>query len=202
MFSPYIALYYCHGAYFMALSIDKPRLYKIQYYCNEMSVQNTTHNNHVTHTWHKKWISDVWSSGRRFKQQDITCHFNPSPSKCALTYRCSHLKILPLNLSLNWKLTKPTTWFDSWVSTSFEQVVLVLHQWPGRTRYISVIAAGWFCEKSGWIGKVEDVKPVPLKHKRVSTGNHFEEEDFYPDELWNKRVLSGLIHLGPDIIWF
>ena len=24
----------------------------------------------------------------------------------------------------------------------------------------SVMAADWFCEKSGWIGKVEDVKPV------------------------------------------
>jgi hypothetical protein len=22
------------------------------------------------------------------------------------------------------------------------------------------MAAGWFCEKSGWIGKVEDVKPL------------------------------------------
>ena len=66
----------------------------------------------------------------------------------------------------------------------------------------SVIAAGWFCEKSGWIGKVEDVKPVLLKKNRISTGNHFEEEDFYPDELWNRRISSGLIHLEPDIIWF
>ena len=24
----------------------------------------------------------------------------------------------------------------------------------------SVMAAGWFCEKPGWIGKEEDVKPV------------------------------------------
>ena len=47
----------------------------------------------------------------------------------------------------------------------------------------SVMATGWFCEKSGWIGKVEDVKPVLLKKNRISTGNHFEEEDFYPDEL-------------------
>ena len=44
------------------------------------------------------------------------------------------------------------------------------------------MAAGWFCEKSGRIGKVEDVKPV-LKKNRISAGNHFEEEDFYPDEL-------------------
>jgi hypothetical protein len=51
----------------------------------------------------------------------------------------------------------------------------------------SVMAAGWFCEKSGWIWKVEDVKPVLLKKKRISTGNHFEEEDFHPDELWNRR---------------
>jgi hypothetical protein len=29
---------------------------------------------------------------------------------------------------------------------------------------------------------MEDVKPVLLKTKWISTGNHFEE-DFYPDEL-------------------
>ena len=29
----------------------------------------------------------------------------------------------------------------------------------------SVMAAGRFCEKSGWIGKVEDVKPVLLKKR-------------------------------------
>ena len=38
--------------------------------------------------------------------------------------------------------------------------------------------------------------------KRISTGNHFEEEDFYPDELWNRWISSGLIHWGSDIIWF
>jgi hypothetical protein len=36
---------------------------------------------------------------------------------------------------------------------------------------------------SGGIGKVEDVKLVLLKRKRISIFNHFEEEDFYPDEL-------------------
>ena len=46
----------------------------------------------------------------------------------------------------------------------------------------SVFSVGWFCEKSGWIGKVEDVK----EKKRISTDNHFEEEDIYPDELWNR----------------
>jgi hypothetical protein len=31
---------------------------------------------------------------------------------------------------------------------------------------------------------VEDVKPVLSKKKnRIPIGNHFEEEDFYPDEL-------------------
>jgi hypothetical protein len=45
------------------------------------------------------------------------------------------------------------------------------------------MAAGWFCEKSSWIGKVEDVKPELFKKKWISTGNHFEEEDFYADEL-------------------
>ena len=53
----------------------------------------------------------------------------------------------------------------------------VLHGEP----VFSVMAAGWFCEKSGWIGKLEDVKPVLSKiKKRISTGNHFEMEDFYP----------------------
>ena len=64
------------------------------------------------------------------------------------------------------------------------------------------MAAGWFCEKSGRIGKVEDVKSVFKKKKQISTGNRFKEEDFYPDELWNRRISSGSIHLGPDIIWF
>jgi hypothetical protein len=45
----------------------------------------------------------------------------------------------------------------------------------------SVMAAGWFCEKSGGIGEVEDVKPVLLETKWISTSNHFEEEDFHPD---------------------
>jgi hypothetical protein len=30
---------------------------------------------------------------------------------------------------------------------------------------------------------VEDVKPELLTKKQISTGNHFEEEDFNPDEL-------------------
>jgi hypothetical protein len=29
----------------------------------------------------------------------------------------------------------------------------------------SVMAAGWFCEKSGPIGKVEDVKPVLFRKR-------------------------------------
>jgi hypothetical protein len=65
----------------------------------------------------------------------------------------------------------------------------------------SVMVAGWFCEKSGWIGKVEDVKPALLKKQRISTGNHFEEEDFYLDELWNRKISSSLVHLGLEIIW-
>ena len=63
------------------------------------------------------------------------------------------------------------------------------------------MTAGWFYENFGWIGKVEDVKLV-LKKKRISTGNHFEEEEFYPYELWNMRISFNLIHLGPNIIWF
>jgi hypothetical protein len=30
---------------------------------------------------------------------------------------------------------------------------------------------------------VKDVKPVLLKKDQISSGNHFEEEDFYLDEL-------------------
>jgi hypothetical protein len=45
-------------------------------------------------------------------------------------------------------------------------------------------------------------KKKNLKKKRMSTGNHFEEEDFYPDDLRNMRISSGLIHLGLGIIWF
>jgi hypothetical protein len=41
-----------------------------------------------------------------------------------------------------------------------------------------------------------------FKENRISTGNHFEEEDFYLDGLWSRRTSSGWIHLGPDIIWF
>jgi hypothetical protein len=43
----------------------------------------------------------------------------------------------------------------------------------------SVMAASWFCGKSSCIGKVEDVEPVLLRKERISTGNHFEEEDIY-----------------------
>jgi hypothetical protein len=70
-----------------------------------------------------------------------------------------------------------------------------------REPVFSVMAAGWFCEKSGWIGKVEDVKPMLLNTKWNSTGNHFEEEDFRPVELWNRWISSGLIHRRPYIIW-
>jgi hypothetical protein len=40
---------------------------------------------------------------------------------------------------------------------------------------------------------------------RISTGNHFEEEDFHPDELWRRRNSSSLIHVGDRyhlILWF
>ena len=48
---------------------------------------------------------------------------------------------------------------------------------------LSVTATGWFCEKSGRIGKVEDVKPVLLKEKHILTGTHFEKEGYHPDKL-------------------
>ena len=72
----------------------------------------------------------------------------------------------------------------------------------GEPVFNSVMAAGWFCEKSGWIRKVEDVKPVRFKKKRILIGNHFDKEDFYLDGLWNRWNTSNFIHLGLDIIWF
>jgi hypothetical protein len=33
------------------------------------------------------------------------------------------------------------------------------------------------------------VKPLKKK-KRISTGNRFEKEDFYP-EMWNRRISFG-----------
>jgi hypothetical protein len=56
-----------------------------------------------------------------------------------------------------------------------EKLPLRLRGHDGNVRgepVFSVMAASWFCEKSGCIGKVEDVKPVLLKEKRFSTVNH------------------------------
>ena len=89
-------------------------------------------------------------------------------------------------------------WVLTWQIASSQYHASTCCNVRGEPIFISVMVASWFCEKSGWIGKVEDVKPVLLKTKRISIGNHFEE-DFYPDELWNKWISSNLIHLGPDI---
>ena len=56
----------------------------------------------------------------------------------------------------------------------------------------SVMAAGWFCEKSGWIGKVEDVKPVLLKKK----------SDFNRQPFWGGGFLLGWIVKHADLIRF
>jgi hypothetical protein len=47
----------------------------------------------------------------------------------------------------------------------------------------SVMAAGWFCEKSGGIGKVEDVKPVPFKKNGFQPATILRRRFFYPDDL-------------------
>jgi hypothetical protein len=49
------------------------------------------------------------------------------------------------------------------------------------------MAAGWFCEKcekSGWIGKVEDVKPVLFFNKKT---------DFNRQPFWGGGFLPGWI---------
>jgi hypothetical protein len=74
----------------------------------------------------------------------------------------------------------PPRTFQGPTPTPHSRPLSLLLNVPGEPIF-SVMAAGWFCEKSGGIGEVEDVKPVLLK--KISTGNHFEEEDFHPDGL-------------------
>ena len=47
----------------------------------------------------------------------------------------------------------------------------------------SVMAAGWFCEKSSWFGKVEDVKPVFLEEEKKT--------DFNRQLFWGGGFLPG-----------
>jgi len=101
----------------------------------------------------------------------ISPEFSHQPCLGELWWNC-----IAKDLELNWFLVRPTippllSTFTSPSSNVRGELVF------------SVMAADWFCETSGWIGKVEDVKPVFLKTKWISTRNHFEEEDFYPDEL-------------------
>jgi hypothetical protein len=56
------------------------------------------------------------------------------------------------------------------------------------------------CETGAFKKKKKEKKRK--KKKKNSTGNSFEVKDFYPDELWNTQISSGLIHLGLDIISF
>jgi hypothetical protein len=65
----------------------------------------------------------------------------------------------------------------------------------------SVMAAGWFCEKSGWIAKVEDVKPVLLDFNRQSFWGG-GRRIFARMNCEIGKFHSVLSHLGPDIIWF
>jgi hypothetical protein len=43
------------------------------------------------------------------------------------------------------------------------------------------MAAGWFCEKSGWIGRVEDVKPMFLK-----------KDGFQPATILRRRIFTRM----------
>jgi hypothetical protein len=54
------------------------------------------------------------------------------------------------------------------------------------------MAASWFCEKSGWIGKVEDVKPMLLK----------KTTDFNWQSFWGGGFLPGWIVKYADSIRF
>ena len=50
-----------------------------------------------------------------------------------------------------------------------------------REPIFSVMAASWFCEKCGWIGKVEDVKPVLLK---------WNKNGFSPATILRRRIFT------------
>jgi hypothetical protein len=68
--------------------------------------------------------------------------------------------------------------------------VLVMYSNVRGRPAFSVMTAGWFCEKSGLIGKVEDVKPVLLKtngfqpttilRRRIFTRMNYEIGGFHP----------------------
>jgi hypothetical protein len=65
---------------------------------------------------------------------------------------------------------------------------MLLHNVRGEPVF-SVMAAGWFCEKSGWIGKVEDVnqwfkkktrfQPATILRRRIFTEMNCEIGGFH-----------------------
>jgi hypothetical protein len=82
--------------------------------------------------------------------------------------------------------------------------------WGGRGReggsnvrgepVFSVMVAGWFWEKSGWIGKAEDVQPVLWRKKiqpvsilrrRIFTRMNCEIGRFHPVWFISDRISSG-----------
>ena len=140
------------------------------------------------YTWHWNWPSQ--RTGKTSLSAGLwkECHANNTVH-------------IPTN-KRSWVHTSVSFTFRDWQCSTITMLNLLFHCNVRGEPVFCVMAAGWFCEKSTWIGEVEDVKPVLLKKNRISTGNHFEEEDFYPDELWNRRISSSLVYLGSDIIWF
>jgi hypothetical protein len=59
----------------------------------------------------------------------------------------------------------------------------------------SVMAARWFCEKSGWIGKVKDVKPVLLANLKINL-----KKGFQPAPILRGGFLPGWIVKHANII--
>ena len=98
--------------------------------------------------------------------------------------RCSHLDETVSTLFLVFKVNLLS--LDLFCFFLHFLVILLfqedcLNSMSGENGYLVVMAAGWFCEKSGWIGKVEDVKPVLLK-----------KNGFQPATILRRRIFTRM----------
>jgi hypothetical protein len=59
----------------------------------------------------------------------------------------------------------------------------------------NVLAASWFCEKSSWIGKVEDVKTMLLEE---------EKNGFQPATILRRSTFTWMNYEmgGYHLVWF
>ena len=104
----------------------------------------------------------------------------------------------PMSL-LTWRTLKPISFrFNPFIQSFHTRGMKDIHLWTcipkgfiimpklfslnvPEESVFNVMEAGWFCEKSGWIGKVEDVEPV------------FKKMDFHRQPFWGGGHLPGWI---------